>query len=153
MSRKTNNNLLLAVFVIIVAIAALFGEGLPHFKTATHEDKSVSVAGNAEQKKEAVRFVITEKRRKHILYGDETGGGHKMGMGRPGKTKFPAGWDDDKIIDAILQVANDAKLPMRQSGKYWLKADVVEGVAIRAVLDRDKGEVVTGYPIKRGADD
>jgi hypothetical protein len=33
---------------------------------------------------------------------DATGGGHRYGVGVPGKTEFPANWDEDKIIDSIL---------------------------------------------------
>jgi hypothetical protein len=52
---------------------------------------------------EALR--VTPERLTHILDGDATGGGHRPGTGKPGKTEFPAGWDDGKIIDTLLDVA------------------------------------------------
>jgi len=36
-------------------------------------------------------IAIATDRRTHILDGDETGGGHRHGTGKPGKTEFPAG--------------------------------------------------------------
>ena len=50
---------------------------------------------------------VSRDRRIHILDGDATGGGHRPGTGRPGKTEFPKGWSDDKIIREIESVAND----------------------------------------------
>lgn len=98
-------------------------------------------------------FIITPQRRQHILVGNETGGGHKFGAGKPGKTEFPQSWDDDKIITAALSIANDEKIPMRPSGRYWLKASAVDGVFMRVVLNPDKGEVITAYPLRQGQRD
>jgi hypothetical protein len=39
---------------------------------------------------------ITPERIVHVLEGDSTGGGHRHGTGKPGKTEFPAGWNDEK---------------------------------------------------------
>ena len=53
--------------------------------------------------------VVSDDRRKHILDGDDkgTGGGHGPGRNRPNKTEFPSDWSDDRVIDAIKDVAND----------------------------------------------
>src|SRR5580700_1402613 len=49
---------------------------------------------------------VTPERNTHILDGDETGGGgHRHGVGKPGKTEFPASWDDAKIINTAVNVA------------------------------------------------
>ena len=48
---------------------------------------------------------VAPERAKHILDGDRWGGGHRHGTGRPGKTEFPADWDDEKIIGHVLGVA------------------------------------------------
>jgi hypothetical protein len=94
-------------------------------------------------------FKLTEQRRLHILYGDGTGGGHKAGAGKPGKTEFPPDWVDDKIISTITRIANDSILPMRQSGKrYWLRMGEQDGLQVRVVLDKEHGEIVTGYPVE-----
>ena len=39
---------------------------------------------------------VSGDRRAHILDGDKTGGGH--GVSSPGKTEFPASWDDTKVM-------------------------------------------------------
>jgi hypothetical protein len=108
-----------------------------------------SAPHRVEAEKAQERFVLTEARKKHILYGSKTGGGHKAGHGKPGKNEFPRGWDDEKILSAALHIANDTSLPMRQSRNYWLRMGEVDGVQIRVVIDREKGEIVTAYPTDR----
>ncbi len=49
---------------------------------------------------------VSPERRAHILDGEPGGGGgHRHGVGNPGKTEFPASWNDEKITDALLDVA------------------------------------------------
>lgn len=48
---------------------------------------------------------LTDDRRGHILDGDATGGGHRYGTGRAGKTEFPERWDDPTAIRYMLDVA------------------------------------------------
>jgi hypothetical protein len=50
---------------------------------------------------------VTPERRRHILDGDATGGGHRYGTGRLGKSEFPPDWTDDTIIRAIEEIAAD----------------------------------------------
>jgi hypothetical protein len=45
--------------------------------------------------------IIDAARRRHILDGDGVNGGHRPGTGIPGKTEFPRGWPDDRIIREI----------------------------------------------------
>jgi hypothetical protein len=54
---------------------------------------------------------ISEEKRRHILTGDPDGegGGHKFGVGRPGKTEFPESWSDDKIIEEATAVRLNCK--------------------------------------------
>jgi len=135
--------LLLAILAGAVALASYFGGGtksLPHLGAQpAHEQQAAATT--------AAQFIITDQRRTHILYGDHTGGGHKFGAGKPGKTEFPKSWDDEKIISTALAIANDATIEMRPSGRYWLKAKDVDGLPVRVVLDKEKGEVVTTYPL------
>jgi hypothetical protein len=112
----------------------------------------------AETAKDAL---ISSGRAKHILYGDASGGGHKWGLTRlfNGKTKFPWSWSDDKILNAVSEVATNPSskwIPPAgvKPGTYFTKAGrphrftvegMYEGVKIRAIVQG--GEVITGFPI------
>ena len=91
-----------------------------------------------------------DQRRIHILAGDETGGGHRHGTGRPGKTEFPAEWSDDRITDAILSVArNPDQAPKHQNwNDRWRVSGQHDGVRIVAVVASD-GNVWTAWPDRR----
>ncbi len=88
-------------------------------------------------------------RRRHILDGDATGGGHRPGTGIPGKSEFPAGWSDDKIMNAISDVAtnpNSIFTPGR--GGRTVVTGTVDGVTITVILESPArgGGIVTGFP-------
>lgn len=95
--------------------------------------------------------LTTPARRKHILDGEALpnggyNGGHRPGTGFPGKSEFPTGWSDDKIIDYISDVATDPKstfTPGKRTGDVFARGNR-EGVDI-VVLIRD-GKIWTGYP-------
>ncbi|MBV8122380.1 MAG: EndoU domain-containing protein [Alphaproteobacteria bacterium] len=91
------------------------------------------------------RAYITPERRKHILEGDATGGGHRAGAGKLGKSEFPMDWSDDKIIKEIEDVANDTAIEPQLSGDRIVKMGTRDGVDIKVVID-PRGEIVTGYP-------
>ena len=85
-------------------------------------------------------------RRRHILEGDVTGGGHRPGTGIPGKSEFPAGWSDDRIIHAISDVATDPGATRAAGrGGRTIVTGTRDGVEIRVVLEAD-GTIVTGFP-------
>lgn len=93
---------------------------------------------------------ISAAREKHILYGDATGGGHKFGAGKPCKSEFPQDWDDTKIIGTIERIAaNDNLFWKEEPNGYHSAEQSVDGVRIRVVLDKQKDDVVTGYPVNR----
>ena len=56
---------------------------------------------------------VSPERHVHILDGDAdgSGGGHRHGVGKPGKTEFPANWDDEKVIATVLDVARKPDKP------------------------------------------
>lgn len=90
---------------------------------------------------------VSDGRRTHILDGDETGGGHRPGQNVPGKSEFPPSWSDDRIIDAIKDVANDpasVREPGRR-GRIVVKGSR-DGVDIEVIVEGDRTTVVTGYP-------
>ena len=63
---------------------------------------------------------VTPERARHILAGDSWGGGHRHGTGRPTKTEFPSGWDDDKIVGHVLDVARAPDdPPVFQANHRW----------------------------------
>ena len=90
--------------------------------------------------------LATPQRRKHILDGDATGGGHRAGTGNPGKSEFPADWTDDRIMHEISDVATDPNAASRVSrGGRVVSEGTRDGITIRTVVDKD-GEIITGYP-------
>jgi len=94
---------------------------------------------------------ITPERTVHVLDGDSTGGGHRHGTGKPGKTEFPAGWNDEKIIDNALDVARKPdNPPVRQDrNDTWLCSGTRANVEVSVVVARS-GEIVTGWPEEGG---
>ena len=96
---------------------------------------------------------VSSSRKTHILVGDATGGGHAPRATVPGKTKFPSGWTDDKIIAAIETVANTAanypngKFPQAKGPKSRYVAEAtVDGVAIKVVVEPLGQGIITGHP-------
>jgi hypothetical protein len=96
---------------------------------------------------------VTPERTTHILDGDETssGGGHRHGTGNPGKTEFPANWDDAKIISTALDVARGPdRPPVRQDwNDTWLCTGTRDGVDVSVVVLRS-GEILTSWPEEGG---
>lgn len=90
--------------------------------------------------------LTTAQRRTHILDGDATGGGHGAGRGISGKSEFPRGWSDNKVIDAISDIATDpnASRSIGRGGRTVVEG-VRGGINIRVIVGKD-GEIVTGFP-------
>ncbi|MDE1153254.1 MAG: EndoU domain-containing protein [Micavibrio sp.] len=92
--------------------------------------------------------VLSESRKQHILYGDDHGGGHLHGINRPCKSEFPANWSADDVVAAVKADAANDNLGWRQQGNGYYVADANDhGVKIRIVLNRDKSEIITAYPL------
>lgn len=89
---------------------------------------------------------IPPERAIHILDGDKTGGGHRYGTGRPGKTEFPASWDDHKIIESIMSVARSPDSASLQQNGRWLAEGVRHEVKLAAVIMPD-GCIWSAYPL------
>ncbi|MDQ3611875.1 MAG: EndoU domain-containing protein [Actinomycetota bacterium] len=95
---------------------------------------------------------LTAERRRHILAGDlprrtgrpSNGGGHRPGTGKAGKSEFPPGWDDERIIKTVMQTARQPEHGAPDDGSYVVRARV-EGILVQVVV-RPDGTVVTGYP-------
>ena len=90
--------------------------------------------------------LTTSARRKHILDGDATGGGHRPGTGKPGKSEFPAGRSDDSIMHDISDIATDPTLKSKLGrGGRTITDGTRNGVDIRVIQERN-GDIVTGFP-------
>jgi hypothetical protein len=97
---------------------------------------------------------VGPERAAHILDGDAAGrgGGHRHGTGQPGKTEFPARWDDRKVIDMVLDVARRPdQPPVRQEWNgRWVARGTRDDVQIAVVVAAD-GRIWTGWPLPGGA--
>lgn len=95
----------------------------------------------------ASEIILDESRIRHILYGDERGGGHKYGVGMPCKTEFPADWTDQHILSTVRTIAANDNLTWREeSNGYYVAEDVRGDIKVRVVLGPQKQRVITAYP-------
>lgn len=91
---------------------------------------------------------LSEQRQQHILYGDARGGGHLHGIGKPCKSEFPAGWSANDIIDTTKLIAANDNIDWRQGDNgYYVGEQSVNGVRVRVVLDRERDDIITAYPL------
>jgi len=95
---------------------------------------------------------VTPERTAHILDGDPArGGGHRSGTGKPGKTEFPASWDDEKIMGHVLDVARRPDSPPvhQHWNDRWVCSGTRDRVEVSVVVLRS-GEVWTAWPEEGG---
>jgi hypothetical protein len=96
------------------------------------------------------RLTVSAARRKHILDGDMTGGGHGPGRGISGKSEFPATLTDDDIIKGIETILNDptaypgGRIP--KSGPPLRITGMIQGVATVVIADPQNDGVKTAWP-------
>jgi len=91
---------------------------------------------------------ITPERSAHILDGDDAGrGGHRHGVGNPGKTEFPASWDDKKIMDNVRDVGRRPDQPpiYQDWNSRWLARGTRNDVEVVVVVAGD-GRIWSGWP-------
>jgi len=82
----------------------------------------------------------------HILDGDQWGGGHRPGTGRPEKTEFPASWDDSQIVDHSTDVARSPDVPpVLQPNHRWRVFGERDGVGITVIVLPD-GRIWAAWP-------
>jgi hypothetical protein len=95
---------------------------------------------------------ITPERIVHVLEGDKTGGGHRHGTGKPGKTEFPAGWDDEKVTNVLLDVARrpDQQPDHQKWNDRWVARGTRDDVEVVVVISGD-GRIWTGWPNPGGS--
>jgi hypothetical protein len=99
-------------------------------------------------------FRVSPERTTHILDGDPEpggGGGHRSGTGKPGKTEFPADWNDEKIMGHVLDAARrpDSAPVYQHWNDRWLCSGTRDRVEVSVVVLRS-GEVWTAWPEEGG---
>ena len=107
---------------------------------------------DAEDRPPAEAIRVTPDRRTHILDGEpDGGGGHRHGTGKPGKTEFPASWDDEKVIDTIVDVARRPDMPPQhqQRNDRLVLRGTRDDVEIVVIIERD-GRIWTSWPLPGG---
>ncbi|MBL9169884.1 MAG: EndoU domain-containing protein [Verrucomicrobiales bacterium] len=80
--------------------------------------------------------------------GPGLGGGHRPGLGKSGKSEFPSGWSDDRILHEVSDSATDPGLKWSKPDPrgYISATKTVDGVNVKVVVDTKTGRIVTGYP-------
>ena len=129
----------LKYFLLSVIVMALLG---------FYEDKLPEPVGAFLQGYSESDIELSAQRREHILFGDETGGGHKHGVGKPCKSEFPETWDNEKIIETTKRIASNDNARWRQEDNgYFVTEQIQDDVKVRVVLDGQKRNIITSYPI------
>lgn len=124
------------LLVIILILIFTGGYHLPDFNLFPSDQKDIT---------------ISDERRTHILQGDDKGGGHAFGTGRPCKSEFPKEWSNDEIIKHVRSIAANDNLDWeKQDNGYYTAIQMVEGVRVRVVLNRRRDDVITAYPLNQG---
>ena len=109
-------------------------------------DKQMAAADGHSDRPPLDSVHVAPERAKHILDGDRWGGGHRHGTGRPGKTEFPSGWDDEKIIGHVLDVARAPDdPPVFQANRRWRVHGHRDEVGITVIIQPD-GRIWSAWP-------
>ena len=131
--------------------AASDGETADDGRGAVDADRSGWDSVDAADRPKVEDINVTPGRRTHILDGDKTGGGHRHGVGKPGKTEFPASWNDERVIANVLDVARRPdKPPTHQDwNDTMLCTGTRDAVKVWAVVERS-GDILTSWPEEGG---
>lgn len=124
------------IFVAVIVAAVIIGIGGWKFPQIS---KSIDLHGGPG---------VSQEAREHILHGDKTGGGHLYGTGIACKTEFPKDWNEAAVIGNIKKIAANDNLPWKkEKNGYYTATDKVDGVKVRVVLDKERDDIVTAYPV------
>ena len=127
-------------------MAAADGAELASGMTRTRSAWDVEAVADHPDRPPPDSLHVAPERARHILDGDRWGGGHRHGTGRPGKTEFPSGWDDEKIIGHVLDVAcNPDDPPVFQANRRWRVHGQREDVGITVIVQLD-GRIWSAWP-------
>jgi hypothetical protein len=127
-------------------MAAAGGAELASGTARTRSAWDVEVVGGHPERPPPDSLHVAPERARHILDGDRWGGGHRHGTGRPGKTEFPSGWGDEKIIGHVMGVArNPDEPPVFQANRRWRVHGQRDGVGINVIVQPD-GRIWSAWP-------
>jgi hypothetical protein len=132
--------------------AASDGETADDGRGAVDADRSGWDSVDAADRPRVEDIDVTPERTSHILDGDADGsGGHRHGTGIPGKTEFPASWDDKKIMDHALDVVRrpDSAPVLQHRNNRWICSGTRDSVEVTAIVLRS-GEIWTAWPEEGG---
>jgi len=93
---------------------------------------------------------VSDKRRNHILNGDEPGGGHGPGRGIPGKSEFPERLSDDDVINGAEDIANDpnnypgGQIPI--TGPRLRIEGSIQGQPTTVIVEPGGEGIITAWP-------
>jgi Bacterial EndoU nuclease len=89
--------------------------------------------------------LISISRAEHLLYGDETGGGH-LWPGAAGKTPFPASWSAADVLRNVSEVATNPDSTWIPSGSRIMIQGSASGVDMNVIYAPADNEIVTAWP-------
>lgn len=139
---------LLRKAILGALLVAAMGYLTQHGKEKFEQLSDMNPPGDEEVHSPTRQILLSEERAQHILYGDETGGGHKYGVGAPCKSEFPPEWDDERILSITKMIAANDNLPWkRESNGYYVSNQLVGKYNVRVVLGPQKREIITSYPL------
>jgi len=117
---------LLALTALALLYQMLYGRNADPPRTTAPSGPTIVEQSPPEDKKDAPpanlakpgEATLSEDRRRYILDGNgKDGGGHGPGRNTPDKSEFPTDWSDEKVIDAVNDVANDPASGRRPAGR------------------------------------
>ena len=136
--RRRGNRFLTKLFIMAIAIIAMARFGIVEL---AHVQRQMYAGAKVPPQLSAARA-------QHILYGDNHGGGHLHGTGKPCKSEFPADWTTEMILSTVLKDAANDNLNWRHEDNGNEVAEVAEsGVTIRLVVSARHDQIITAYPI------
>ena len=128
------------------------GETADDGREAVDAERSGWDSVDAEDRPKTEDIHVTPERTTHILDGEPGGGGgHRHGTGIPGKTEFPASWDDKKILGHVLDVVRRPDSPpvLQYRNNRWICSGTRDSVEVTAIVLRS-GEIWTAWPEEGG---
>ena len=137
LNRKNTFGVVLLLFCIVFGVELIDVEGLRDLAKSQTENQTTARPAPA-----------LKADWDHILYGDQTGGGHLHGTGKPCKSEFPSTWDVNKVKTTVKRLAtNDNANWRKEDNGYTVSEQMVSSINVRVVMDPRNNEIVTSYPI------